>query len=108
MESRMKELRKENEMLNEQKQDLKSSMRMERLEMSKKYEKEKEELAEKYRNELKTLRKNLEKTVSRYRQKFSCGFQILYSFVPFWYSKLFILGNKTIDLGNIVSWFVHL
>ncbi len=83
MESRMKELRKENEMLNEQKQDLKSSMRMERLEMSKKYEKEKEELAEKYRNELKTLRKNLEKTVSRYRQKFSCGFQTLYSFVLF-------------------------
>ena len=66
MESRIKELRKENEVLNQQKQELKSSMRIERLELSKKYEKEKEELAEKYRNELKTLRKNIEKTVSIY------------------------------------------
>jgi hypothetical protein len=63
MESRIKELRKENEVLNHQKQELKSGMRMERLELSKKYEREKEELAEKYRDELRTLRKNLEKTV---------------------------------------------
>ena len=64
MESRIKELRMENEVLNKQKQELKSNMRMERLELSKKYESEKEELAEKYRSELKTLQKNLDKTVS--------------------------------------------
>ena len=76
MEGRIKELRKENELLNQQKQELKSSMRIERLELSKKYEQEKEELVEKYRNELKTLRKNLEKTVSIYRKIFfeKCGF----------------------------------
>jgi septal ring factor EnvC (AmiA/AmiB activator) len=67
MESRIKELRKENEVLNKQKQELKSSMRTERLELSKKYEREKEELAEKYRNELKSLRKNIaEKTVRKH------------------------------------------
>lgn len=65
MEGRIKELRKENEALNQQKQELKSSTRMERLEMSKKHEREKEELAEKYRNELKTLKKNIEKKVSK-------------------------------------------
>lgn len=63
-ESRVEELRKEIELLNRQKRELKSSMRKERLELSKKYEQEKEELVEKYRNELRTLRKNLEKTVS--------------------------------------------
>ena len=66
MESRVQELKNENEVLNQQKQDLKSSMRMERLELCKRFEREKEELAEKYRNELKELRKSLEKTVVIY------------------------------------------
>lgn len=64
MESRIKELRKENEVLNQQKQELKSVMRIDRLQMSQKYEREKQQLHEKYRNELETMRKNLQKTVS--------------------------------------------
>ena len=53
-ENRIKELRREKEELHEQKRELKSSMRNQRLEMCKKFEKEKQELAEKYRNELKS------------------------------------------------------
>ena len=95
MESRVQELKNENEVLNQQKQDLKSSMRMERLELCKRFEKEKEELAEKYRNELKELRKSLEKTVV-INNIFTCSASVYYT----QYITIFLLISLLQPLHN--------